>query len=61
MFKIILDPNLFECEEYAPRQKQLQHYYFLKKCVEFLDYNCDVCIDSYNGLTVAPVVCRTLI
>jgi len=49
MLKIILDPNLFECEEYAPKEQQMQHYMFLEKCVKFLAENCNVCIDLYEG------------
>ncbi len=49
MFKIILDPNLFECEVTASKSKQIEHFFFLKKCVEFLANNCDVCLDVYDG------------
>lgn len=56
MFKIILDPNLFECEANASEQKQMEHFVFLKKCVAFLAKYCNVCLDVYDG---APYFYKT--
>ena len=56
MYKVILDPNLFECEEDASEKKQMEHFIFLKECVEFLANNCDVCLDTYDG---APYAYKT--
>lgn len=53
MFKIILDPNLFECKDNASEKEQFEHFRFLEKCVEFLSNNCDVCLDIYDGAPYA--------
>ena len=56
MFKIILDPNLFECEDNSSEKEQFEHFRFLEKCVEFLANNCDVYLNTYDG---APYCCKT--
>ena len=56
MFKIILDPNLFECEDNSSEIEQFDHFIFLEKCVEFLANNCDVDLDTYDG---APYCYKT--
>lgn len=53
MYKIVLDPNLFECEDNASEKEQFEHFSFLEKCVEFLANNCDVCLDIYDGAPYA--------
>lgn len=49
MYKVILDPNLFECEESASEIEQTKHFLFLKNCISFLADYCNVCMDCYEG------------
>lgn len=46
MFKVILDPGLFEIEV---DEDEYTHYVYLKNSVNFLLQNCDVSIDAYEG------------
>ena len=49
MYKVILDPNLFECEESASEIEQTKHFLFLRDCISFLADYCSVCMDCYDG------------
>lgn len=49
MVKIILDPNLFECDENATPKYQMEHFYYLQKCICFLSDYCLVTMDIYQG------------
>lgn len=49
MVKIILDPNLFECDPNADEQYQMEHCQYLISCIQFLDDCCDVILDAYQG------------
>lgn len=49
MAKIILDPNLFECDENATQKYQMEHFYYLQKCICFLSDYCLVEMDIYQG------------
>lgn len=49
MVKIILDPNLFECDENATPKYQMKHFYYLQKCICFLSDYCLVTMDIYQG------------
>lgn len=49
MIKIILDPNLFECDENTSREYQIKHFNYLKSCICFLSDYCLVSMDTYQG------------
>lgn len=49
MIKIILDPNLFECDPNANELYQMEHCQYLISCIQFLDDCCDVTLDAYQG------------
>lgn len=49
MVKIILDPNLFECDPIADEQYQMEHCQYLISCIQFLDDYCNVILDAYHG------------
>ena len=49
MFKIILDPNLFECDENSSPEYQVEHFKYLNECICFLSDYCLVTIDVYQG------------
>ena len=49
MYKVILDPNLFECEESASEIEQTEQFLFLRNCINFLADYCNVCMDCYEG------------
>ena len=49
MVKIILDPNLFECDPNTDKRYQMEHCQYLISCIQFLDDYCDVILDAYHG------------
>lgn len=55
MYKVILDPNLFECDENTDNKFQLIHYKYLDDCISFLSEYCEVKLDLYES---APYYCR---
>lgn len=49
MIKIILDPNLFECDPNADELYQMEHCQYLISCIQFINDYCDVILDIYQG------------
>ena len=49
MYKVILDPNLFECDKNASHTYQMEHFQYLKQCIVFLSKYCCVYFDFYQG------------
>lgn len=54
MYKIILDPKLFECAPGSDELYQMSHFQFLSSCVNFINNYCDIILDLYDG---APYCC----
>lgn len=49
MYKVILDPNLFECDKKTTTEYQFMHFQYLKNNISFLYDYCCVTLDFYQG------------